>query len=87
MRHVCLAVFREKDRTLVASAETDADGNFFVRGLEPGMYRLVAKGPPLGVANVPLRIETHANHDRSVLIHMKAAALDRCSYGEIIKKK
>ena len=82
---VCVAVFTEKEHKLIASTESDADGQFSVHSLPPGLYRLVVKADPLCVANVPLRVVKHQKNKRQLQVHMKPRGLDTCSYGEAVQ--
>jgi hypothetical protein len=80
---VCIGIFTEKDHTLVASTESEADGKFSVASVRPGRYRLVVKADPLCAANVPLRVVKSQKRDRVLHVHMKARGLDSCSYADV----
>jgi hypothetical protein len=85
--NVCLGLYTEKDHRLVASAVADNEGYFQIRKIPAGRYRLAVKDRYGGfcTANVPIRISAWP---RSVLarkrlvIHMRPAAIDTCSYGD-----
>ncbi len=82
---LCLGIFSLKDKRLVASATTDEDGRFQLPNIPPGTYRLVARGHGFCIAIVPLRVVRWPRGGmwkrRQLVLHMRAAALDVCSYG------
>jgi hypothetical protein len=81
----CLGLFTEKGHKLVASTGVDADGRFTFSDIPPGKYRLVVRADPLCVANVPLVLVSGKRQDKKpkqVVIHMRPAGYDTCSYGD-----
>ena len=80
----CIGLFSDEGHRLIASAETDQEGNFAFPALAPGRYRLVAQCAGFCVANVPLRIVRwpRGRSHRKLVLHMKMAAIDACSYGD-----
>ncbi|HTZ48557.1 MAG TPA: carboxypeptidase-like regulatory domain-containing protein [Verrucomicrobiae bacterium] len=85
MPKVCVCIFTEEDHKLVASTESDVDGQFFLRSIPPGRYRLVVKAEPLCAANVPLQIEKSHKKRQFLRVHMKPRGPDSCSYADIAK--
>lgn len=81
----CIGLFTDKDHRLVASAVADEDGRFKFSPVPAGSYRLVVRDPQnvLCIANVPLRVvESPSKAAKSLVIHMRAAGVDKCSYGD-----
>lgn len=81
---VCLGIFTDDShRKLVASTLTDQQGNFAVRKLSPGKYRLVAQCNGFCAANVPLRIARWPSGglNRHLVLHMNVRTIDGCSFG------
>jgi hypothetical protein len=80
-----LGIFSLKDKRLVASTTTDEEGRFQLPNIPPGKYRLVARGHGFCIAIVPLRIVRWPRggvwKHRHLVLHMRFAALDECSYG------
>ncbi len=83
---VCVGLFTEKGHRLVATTVTDQEGRFQFGTIPSGEYRLVIQAKPLCLANVPLRVLRHshstASKQRHLIIHMRPAGIDDCSYGE-----
>lgn len=82
----CLGLFTEEGHRLVAAAVADDAGRFTFGTVTPGYYRLVVRAGPLCVANVPLRVVRNRHgaggKTRQVVVHMRAAGYDICSYGD-----
>jgi hypothetical protein len=82
----CLGLFTEKEHQLKATTVADDEGRFTFEMVRSGKYRLVVHAGPLCVANVPLRVirmKRGANAvQRQVVVHMRAAGYDSCSYAE-----
>lgn len=81
----CLGLFTEKDHQLVATASVDSEGRFMLSAVPEGKYRLVVRADPLCVANVPLSIvrsKRGAQKRKQIVIHMRAAGIDTCSYAD-----
>jgi hypothetical protein len=79
--NTCVYLFTEKKHRFVAKAEVDSDGEFNLKGIKEGAYRLVASSPGFCAANVPLIISGRATHNR-VVVHLKVGGIDECSYGD-----
>ncbi len=80
----CLGLFTEKDHRLVASAVAGDDGNFKFGSVPVGNYRLVVRDAynVFCVANMPLRlVRWPRGRAKSLVIHMRPAGIDDCSYG------
>ena len=58
----CVGLFTEDGRKLVTTVESDRDGAFAFGTIQPGKYRLIAKQPGLGVANVMLEVGAGEYH-------------------------
>ena len=82
----CIGLFTEKDHQLIASTNADDEGRFRLNKVPVGRYRLVVRAGSLCVANVPLRVirgaRDKAGESRQLVIHMRAAGIDTCSYGD-----
>ena len=82
----CLGLFAEKDHQLVATAVVDDEGRLAFGAVPVGKYRLVVHAGPLCVANVPLRVirgkRGKESNGMQVVVHMRAAGYDTCSYGD-----
>jgi hypothetical protein len=82
----CLGLFAEKDHQLLATAVVDDEGRFVFDAVPSGKYRLVVRAGPLCVANVPLRVTSRKRRkegdDKQVVVHMRAAGIDTCSYAD-----
>ncbi len=84
---LCIGIFTEAEHKLVATTETDEKGAFELKDLPPGDYRLVAQYLGFCPANVRLRIQPKFRTKKALLLHMKPAAIDSCSYGELAASK
>ena len=82
----CLGLFTEKDHRPVATAVVDDEGRFAFDAIPVGKYRLVVRAGPLCVANVPLRVirskRGKEGNGKQVVVHMRAAGIDTCSYAD-----
>ncbi len=81
----CLGLFTEQDHRLVATIMADQQGYFEFSSVPSGQYRLVVQAKPLCLANVRLRVRRRsisATSKHKLIIHMRAAGIDDCSYGE-----
>jgi uncharacterized caspase-like protein len=84
---LCIGIFTEAKHDIVATAETDEKGTFELKDLPPSDYRLVAQYPGFCPANVRLRVQPQFRTKKALVLHMKPAAIDSCSYGELAKTK
>ncbi len=80
---LCVGVFRESGYKLVATAETNENGQFEVKALPRGDYRLVAKYSGFCPANARLRIDSRFRSRKVLVIQMRLTGIDDCSYAEI----
>jgi hypothetical protein len=80
----CLGLFTEQDHRLVAITIADAEGRFQFDEVPAGKYRLVVQAAGLCVANVPLQVVrgSRRKDQKQLVIHMRPAAIDDCSYGD-----
>jgi Carboxypeptidase regulatory-like domain len=83
---VCLAIFTESGK-LVTQVTSDKNGKFAFSAVPAGEYRLVAKYSPFCTANVPIEViekdKRGKSKQRKVVVHMKPAGIDECSFGEL----
>jgi hypothetical protein len=77
---ICVGVFTEAEHKLVATIETNGNGEFELKSLPNGDYRLVAKYPGFCPANARLRVQMRSHSKRKLTVHMKPAGIDICSY-------
>jgi hypothetical protein len=82
--NLCVGIFTETEHKLVAAVGTNDNGAFEVKDVPPGNYRLVAQYAGFCPANVRIRVQPGRGKNRLIL-HMKPASIDRCSYGELAK--
>ena len=81
----CLGLFTEKDHRLVASAVADQEGRFRLGVVRSGRFRLVVRDPlnSFCLANMPLHVVKWQRRKMNPLvIHMRPAGIDDCSYGD-----
>ncbi len=82
----CVSLFTEGEHRFIASVIPDEKGHFAFKSIRSGRYRLVVHAKPLCVASVPLRVVSWPRggllSGKRLVIHMRAAAIDRCSYGD-----
>src|SRR5437868_5492993 len=79
---VCVGVFTEMDHKLIASTETDDNGDFEFKGVPAGDYRLVAKYEGFSPANAKLRVE-RSRGKKALSVQMRPAGLDTGSFIEM----
>ena len=82
---VCLGLFTEKDHRLIASAVADEEGRFEFGPIPPGRFHLVVRDPLnlFCLANMPLEVvKWRRGKERPLVIHMRPAGIDNCSYGD-----
>lgn len=82
----CIAVFTANDHRLVATTETDDQGRFSLKDIQPGEYRLLAKYDSFCTPNILVRITKHRKR-KTLQVHMKTPALDSCSYIDLAGDK
>jgi hypothetical protein len=78
----CVGVFTEADHKLVASTQTDDSGNFELKDIPAGDYRLVAKYEGFSPANAKLRVE-RSRGKKTLAVQMRPAGLDTSSFVEV----
>jgi hypothetical protein len=81
----CVVLFTEREHQLVANATADREGRFTFGAVPEGDYRLIVRADPLCLANVLLRVVTSKRggaRKRQVVVHMRAAGIDTCSYAD-----
>jgi hypothetical protein len=87
----CLSLFTENTHKWIETQIADSEGKFIFGSIKPGRYRLIARGPSLCPANIPLIIikpnHSQITHSMQLLISFIADAiyLDKCSFGELVK--
>jgi len=83
----CFGLFTEDGHKLLVNIKADSQGNFRLKSVVPGRYRLVATLEGLCTANVPLMIIKGSHrYKRQILIHFFPAGVDVCSYGAVDRK-
>jgi hypothetical protein len=80
---VLVLLFSEKEHTLIAQSKSDSKGAFGLEGIRGGRYRLVLKYDGFCSANVPVDLKLTSRRKRSLVVHMRLAGIDECSYGEL----
>ncbi len=84
--NVCLALFSARKHQLVATTTTDNLGKYKFDDVPVGQYRLLAKYPSFCTANIPIKIVAQPlkknKVNKQLLIRMRLANYDSCSYGE-----
>jgi hypothetical protein len=84
---VCIALFEEKTKKLVAVMSPDEEGKFkFKKRILNGHFRLVVKHFYNGfcVANIPLEINKKDVNSKKIAVYMRPSSIDECSYGELM---
>jgi hypothetical protein len=84
---VCLGLFDEKSRRLVARAVADENGWFrFRKNLPNGKYRLVVKdvNQILCPANIRVQVSGRATRKKRIAVYLVGRAIDYCSWGEVL---
>jgi hypothetical protein len=80
----CVGLFTEDGRKLVTTVESDRDGKFAFGTIQAGKYRLVAKQPGLGVANVILEVGMWPSGGiltgRQLVVHLRPRGIDITSW-------
>jgi hypothetical protein len=79
----CVGVFTEAGHKLVATAQTDNNGQFELNDIPDGAYRLIAKYGGLSTANAKLRIEQRSQNKKSLTVQMRPTGLDTDSFIEL----
>jgi hypothetical protein len=79
----CVGVFTEAGHKLVATTQTDDDGQFELNDIPDGAYRLIAKYEGLSTANAKLRIEQRSQNKKSLTAQMRPTGLDTHSFIEL----
>ena len=79
----CVGVFTEAGHKLVATTQTDDDGQFELNDIPDGAYRLIAKYEGFSTANVKLRIEQRSHGKKLLTVQMRLSGLDAHSFIEL----
>jgi hypothetical protein len=80
---VLVLLFSEKEHTLIAQSKRDLKGAFRLGGVRSGRYRLVLKYDGFCSANVPVDLKLRSGRKKGIMVHMRPAGIDECSYGEL----
>jgi len=78
-----ILLFTEKDHTLITHSKSKEDGTFDLGQVRGGRYRLVVKFDGFCPANVPVDLKPRGHRSAGVRVHMRPAAIDTCSYGDV----
>lgn len=83
---VCIALFEEKTKKLIKIVSANDKGDFNLKGIADGDYRLVVKSMYgfYCTANIPLKINSKTPENRKVAVYLLAGAIDQCSYGDLM---
>ena len=76
----CVGVFTEAGHKLVATTQTDDDGQFELNDIPDGSYRLIAKYEGFSTANAKLRIDPRSQRKKSLTVQMRPTGLDMHSF-------
>lgn len=79
---VCIAVFGERDHQFIAATKTDDQGNFELKGIPAGSYRLVGKLDPFLTANARIELMPNASRKKLLLV-LVLNEIDACSGFEL----
>lgn len=83
---VCVALFSEKERKLVAQTVTDENGYFRFGKISEGDYRLVGRLEYDHLCPVNVRIRQRKPSagpgKKKLILHMRPSGIDDCSYGD-----
>jgi hypothetical protein len=86
--NACLGLFTERDHRLVANMVADDDGNFRLRGIPSGRYRLVVRDEYGGFCTANARINVvdwprgGIRKRRQIIVHLRTSAIDVCSHAD-----
>jgi hypothetical protein len=85
---MCVALFTEKTHRLVAQVAASRDGYFRFRSIRNGHYRLVGRVDndylcPVNVIVYRTALRSGGRHQRRLVLHMAARAIDVCSWADI----
>jgi len=78
---VCVGLFAEADHKLIAVTLTDENGRFGLPKVPSGLYRLVGRYGPFGIANAQIRIGRRGSS--SIILKVLPGGIDQTSYFEI----
>ena len=81
---VLVLLFSEKECKLIAQSKTDSKGAFGLESVHSGRYRLVLKYAGFCSANVPVDLKPRSLRKRGLVVHMRTAGIDECSYGTLL---
>lgn len=84
--NICVGIFDEETRKLVAVLMTDESGNFAFDKLKTGKYRLVVIDDITFdcTANIPIELKDSDDVKKSLLVTMRYPSLDICSSGKLV---
>ena len=85
---MCVALFTEKTRRLVAQVAANGNGYFRFRSIKNGRYRLVGRVDndylcPVNLIVYRTTPRAGGGRQRRLVLHMVAPAIDVCSWGDI----
>lgn len=86
MSSVCIGLFEETTKRLVATATADDEGRFKVKQVPSGKYRLVVTDMYhiFCPANIPIEIDVRIGQKKKSAVYMIPHQIDQCSFGEIV---
>jgi hypothetical protein len=77
LQQICLALFTERKHSFVASAITDAEGNFRFSDISAGRYRLIIRAPGFYVAEIPVRVLSKAKESKPINIVLQSVVMQQ----------
>jgi len=80
--HACVGIFSETNQAVIATAQADTGGQFEIRNIPDGKYRLVVASEGLCTANVLVILKNQARGKKRLVVTMKPSSVDVCSYVE-----
>ena len=78
----CMGIFSEADHRLVSSTHSNKKGDFEIRNLPDGNYRLVAKYDGFCAANARINVTAVKRKTGRLIVHVRPGGVDDCSYIE-----
>ncbi len=83
---VCIGLFEETTKRLIATATADDDGWFKFKQVPNGKYRLVVTDMYhiFCPANIPIEIDVRSGQKKKLAVYMVSRKIDQCSFGEIM---
>jgi len=81
---VCIGLFSEIRKELLAVTQTDKNGSFKLSNIPNGRYRLVSQLEPFVAANAKIKINSRAKK-KLLVLNLRLIGIDACSSFEVEK--